>query len=182
MHPSAQRLDLGKGLRPSSFVRRCLPLLRLMPNSNILDLPCGTGRHSIQFGALGHYVTAVDIDEGLVHSTKKRLITSGIRCRCLVADASRTLTFDEFSFDLALAVDFVDENFLSSVGRVLRIGGYLIHESYPAKGGNWSQLLPPERTEELLAPMFEIIRIEKKGAGPSGKEGERIKVLARRNG
>jgi hypothetical protein len=30
--------------------------------------------------------------------------------------------------------------------------------------------------------MFEIIRIEKKGAGPSGKEGERIKVLARRNG
>lgn len=127
-------------------------------------------------------MTAVDIDEGLIRSTGKRLAMAGIRYRCSVADGSRALAFDDASFDLALVVDFVDEKLLSSIGRLLQIGGHLIHESYPAKGGNWSQLLPPGRTEELLAPMFEIIRREKKGVGPTRTEGERIKLLARRNG
>ncbi|MDD3626657.1 MAG: class I SAM-dependent methyltransferase, partial [bacterium] len=35
----------------------------LKPGSNVLDFPCGVGRHSIVFSKLGYDVTGVDITE-----------------------------------------------------------------------------------------------------------------------
>lgn len=180
MKPAPQRLDDGKALRPSSFVRRQISTLKLAPASSVLDVPCGTGRHSLYLGRLGHHVTVVDVDEALVQATVARLQASQVECTGIVADATMPLPFEPAIFDIAIITDFVDEHLLGSIGNVIRTGGHLIYESYLAQGGNWLQLLPPGRSAEILEPMFEILRSEKREVGPSGFEAESIKILARR--
>ena len=49
-----------KAYTPSEWVRKHLHLVK--PNSSVLDLACGTGRHAILMHNLGHKVTAVDIN------------------------------------------------------------------------------------------------------------------------
>ena len=43
----------------SSWVRRHAPLI---PDGEVLDLACGSGRHARLFAALGHPVLALDVD------------------------------------------------------------------------------------------------------------------------
>jgi SAM-dependent methyltransferase len=154
--------------------------MRLAQASSVLDLPCGTGRHSLFLGKIGHFITISDINATLVHETAERLRLEGVKCNGVATDATKLLPFKRASFDLVVITDFVDEYLLSSIGCFLRMGGYLIYESYAAKGGNWLQLLPPGRTDEVLKPMFEVLRREQKCAGPNGAEAESIKLLARR--
>ncbi|MBT6285339.1 MAG: class I SAM-dependent methyltransferase [Rhodospirillaceae bacterium] len=45
---------------PSPWVERCATLIA--PGGTVLDIACGTGRHSNMFAATGHKVTAIDID------------------------------------------------------------------------------------------------------------------------
>lgn len=45
---------------PSAWVRRFSPLIQ--PGGAVLDLACGDGRHARYLAALGHPVTAVDVD------------------------------------------------------------------------------------------------------------------------
>lgn len=45
---------------PSPWVERCATLIA--PGGTVLDIACGTGRHSNMFAATGHKVTAIDRD------------------------------------------------------------------------------------------------------------------------
>ena len=47
---------------PSSWVTKYSTLLK--PRSRVLDLACGSGRHTCFFAAQGHVVTAVDKNIG----------------------------------------------------------------------------------------------------------------------
>lgn len=53
---------------------------------SLLELGCGTGRHAVEFSALGHSVTGVDMSEGMVRQALAR-------SRTLPADQASRLTF-----------------------------------------------------------------------------------------
>ena len=46
--------------------------LNLSPGAKILDLPCGTGRHSLQFARYAFSVTGVDISQSCIDIAKKQ--------------------------------------------------------------------------------------------------------------
>ena len=45
--------------------------LRLKPGATVLDVGCGTGRHSIELARLGYMVTGVDLSSGMLAEAKK---------------------------------------------------------------------------------------------------------------
>ncbi|MEP2445761.1 MAG: class I SAM-dependent methyltransferase [Balneola sp.] len=45
--------------------------LRNNPNLNILDCPCGYGRHSIELAKRGHYITGIDLNTKHLELAKK---------------------------------------------------------------------------------------------------------------
>ena len=168
-------------MAPSPFVTTCLAEIEIGAAREVLDSPAGTGRHSLTLAALGHSVTVADIDANLVRSTEAAVLAMGAVCRGYVVDATGPLPFASESFDLVLIVDFVDKYLLGHVGELLKPGGFLIYESYSARGENWRQLLPLGQTKELLFRNAELIRIKTSPAGPTGVEAEAVKILARRH-
>jgi len=149
--------------------------MSLGPGSRVLDIPTGTGRHALLFAAQGHKVTVSDIDADLVRDAARLSGGGGV-----TLDATAPLPFPAGSFDVVVVVDFVDARLLGQIGHVIRSGGWLIYESYSARGGNWRQLLPPGATTDILAGDFDIIECAARPAGPTKTEAESIKLLGRR--
>jgi len=48
-------------------------VLNVKPGSAILDMPCGTGRHSIALAKQGFYLTSVDISTEFINGLKKKV-------------------------------------------------------------------------------------------------------------
>ncbi|WP_217921547.1 SAM-dependent methyltransferase [Miltoncostaea oceani] len=130
---------------PNEFWRRAVPAdataseldfiedrLALRPGSRVLDVPCGSGRHTLALSARGHDVVGVDISEEAVHHARAAARTAGLRPEVVVAEM-REIPRDG-SFDAAvcmgnslgyLALDGLVE-FLSALGAAIRPGGGLV--------------------------------------------------------
>lgn len=52
------------------FIHNLADFLQLKPNSSLLDLACGKGRHSITLNELGHKVLGVDLSENSIQQAK----------------------------------------------------------------------------------------------------------------
>jgi ubiquinone/menaquinone biosynthesis C-methylase UbiE len=128
----AQLADPETGPRQAEGVVR---LVGLEPGADLLDCPCGYGRHSIEFARLGLHVVGADRSEVLLAEAKRRA-GDGEWPRLVHADY-RELPFEDASFDCVT-------NLFSSLGywgeegdgravaefrRVLRPGGSLVVET-----------------------------------------------------
>ena len=102
---------------------------------DVLDVPCGFGRHTLPLAAAGYGVVGVDRAQALLDEARRRA-GGGRRPRLVRADY-RELPFAEASFDAALNLftslgylgDEEDERALAEIGRVLRPGGRLVIET-----------------------------------------------------
>jgi cyclopropane fatty-acyl-phospholipid synthase-like methyltransferase len=54
----------------ASFIK---DVLHVEPGSAILDMPCGTGRHSIALAKQGFHLTSVDISEEFINGLKRKV-------------------------------------------------------------------------------------------------------------
>lgn len=141
-----------------------------------MDLPVGTGRHAEFLVSEGHRVTAADLDHHLVNEARQRLA----RCNGIVLDATAALPFEEGAFDAVIIVDLVHASLLGDIGQCIRPGGWLIYESYKARGQNWRQLLAPGETRRLLSDHFSCRQLITRAVGPTGNEAETVLALAQR--
>ncbi len=66
---------------------------------HVLDLGCGTGRHSVAFAARGFDVTAVDISLSGLNQTRAWLAESGRTAPLALTDTRDPLPFSDQSFD-----------------------------------------------------------------------------------
>ncbi len=62
-----------KGKAEADFV---LKVLNLPAEAKILDLPCGTGRHAVQFATRGYSVTGIDISRSCIPHSGRLQTTS----------------------------------------------------------------------------------------------------------
>jgi SAM-dependent methyltransferase len=100
----------------------------------LLDVPCGFGRHSLPLARAGYRVTGVDRAQPLLDEARRRAgDQSGVR----IARADyRELPFADASFDAAVNLftslgylgDEEDTRALAEIGRVLRPGARLVIE------------------------------------------------------
>jgi ubiquinone/menaquinone biosynthesis C-methylase UbiE len=101
----------------------------------LLDAPCGFGRHAIPLARAGYRVTGVDRSTVLLDEARRR--GGGERWPKFVTADYRELPFKDESFDAALNLytslgylgDEEDTRALASIRRVLREGGRLVIET-----------------------------------------------------
>jgi len=130
---------------PNEFWRRAVPPdatsaevrfiethLDLKPRSRVLDVPCGSGRHSLALAGCGHDVVGVDISTEAVDHARRAAADAGIDVELVVAEM-RDIPGDG-SFDAAvcmgnsfgyLDLDGVGE-FVAALAAALRPGGGLV--------------------------------------------------------
>jgi ubiquinone/menaquinone biosynthesis C-methylase UbiE len=102
---------------------------------DLLDVPCGFGRHSVPLARADYRVVGVDRSESLL--AEARLRAGGERWPKLVWADYRELPFTDESFDAALNLftslgylgDEQDTKVLGEIRRVLRPGGRLVVET-----------------------------------------------------
>lgn len=104
------------------------------PGAEIVDVPCGFGRHSIALAKAGYRVTGVDRSQALLDEARRR--AGGARWPKLTRADYRELPFAEDAFDAALNLftslgylgDAEDVKALAAIRRVLRPGAKLVVE------------------------------------------------------
>jgi malonyl-CoA O-methyltransferase len=123
----------------------------------VLDLGCGTGRHSLWLAAAGATVTAVDFSEGMLAEARGKPGAEQIRFLC--HDVHSPLPFQDGQFDLVvsgLVLEHLREldGFFGEVRRVLKRGGRAVVSSmHPALflRGSQARFTDPS-TGELVQP------------------------------
>lgn len=86
--------------RTESEIQRALTMLRPQGGEHILDLGCGTGRHSLELVRQGFSVVGVEISTELVEIAKREAEDQGLEATFIEADL-RDLDFEE-EFDIVL--------------------------------------------------------------------------------
>lgn len=79
-----------------------IDLLSLPKGARILDVGCGTGRHSLELARHGYRPFGVDISSGFIEVARERATTEELDAEFLVADA-RQLTLPQ-EFDAAICL------------------------------------------------------------------------------
>ena len=106
------------------------------PGADVLDAPCGYGRHSLVLAEAGYRVTGADRSPALLEEARRRSQPDAEWPRWVQAD-HRDLPFEAASFDAVLTLfsslgyrgEEGDRATLSELRRVLRPGGALVIES-----------------------------------------------------
>lgn len=111
-------------------------ILNLPPDSHILDLCCGYGRHAIPLAQYGYRVTGLDLSEHLLDVARTTAGEQGVQVRWLHGDM-RALPFEE-EFDAViniftsfgyLADDSEDRQVLAQIHHALKPGGKFLLET-----------------------------------------------------
>jgi SAM-dependent methyltransferase len=128
---------------PSSWIARWAPLVA--PGGRVLDVACGSGRHTRFFAGRGHPVLAVDRDATAV----ARLAgTSGVETR--IADLeSAPWPFGHAEFDAVVVANYLSRPLFPHLCGALRTGGLLIYETFMQGNQRFGR---PSNPEFLLAP------------------------------
>src|SRR5918997_3838421 len=110
---------------------------------NVLDLGCGTGRHTLWLAAAGARVTAVDFSEGMLAEARRKPGADAVRF--LAHDLHDPLPLPDGAFDLVVSGLVLEHlrdlsGFFREARRVLRPGGRaVVSAMHPAMSLRGSQ-------------------------------------------
>jgi cyclopropane fatty-acyl-phospholipid synthase-like methyltransferase len=79
-----------------------IELLALPAGCSVLDMGCGTGRHSIELARRGFSVTGVDLSEGMLNEARKTAEAAGVTVEWIQEDATQYR--GERRFDAAICL------------------------------------------------------------------------------
>lgn len=126
-------------LPPERTEREVQALLRLLhphPQARFLDIPCGTGRHSISLGIRGYNATGVDIHPDLITEAKRQSEAYQLSTTHFVLGDMRTWC-EPNTYDFVLSLytgfgyfetDIEDDQTIQNLADSLQSGGTLIVE------------------------------------------------------
>ncbi len=103
-------------------------------NTRILDIGCGTGRHSIELAKRGYEVVGIDLSESLLNRAKEKAIGKSLSLEFYQYDARNLPFVDEFDLVYILCeggfclmeTDQMNYQILASAAKALKPGGLLI--------------------------------------------------------
>jgi SAM-dependent methyltransferase len=132
--------------------------LKLAPGARVLDVPCGTGRHSCALAARGCQVTGVDLSSTFLGEARALAAKKGVSVTWEHRDMS-DLPWNQ-AFDAAFAMgnslgyaeDDHDARFLRAVARALKPGGRFVVDY-----GAVAEALLPSFQERTWAPVGDML-------------------------
>ncbi|MGA7722145.1 MAG: class I SAM-dependent methyltransferase [Ignavibacteriaceae bacterium] len=89
-----------------NLVELILNNVEMRPHDNILDLACGTGRHSILFAEKGYVVTAVDLSKNLLAIAQKSAEESRVKVNFIRSDLRQFSICTKFALVINLFTSF----------------------------------------------------------------------------
>jgi SAM-dependent methyltransferase len=90
---------VGNTVEEVSFIEKELSLSK---GISVIDIGCGTGRHSIEFAKRGYNVTGLDISDKMLDIARETITKEGLKANFIHKDA--TNFFLEEKFDLAICL------------------------------------------------------------------------------
>lgn len=134
--------------------------------AKVLDLACGTGRHSLAAAMLGGEVTAVDDDPGVLGVGREAAKSLGLSVSWVEWDLSKGLP-PVGTFDVLLMFNYLDRARIPELIEHLRPGGLLIMETFleDQRAFDWGptspdHLLKRGELPSLIAPLEVIFARE----------------------
>lgn len=114
----------------------------------VLEIGCGTGRHTVKLAAQGNRVTGVDLSPGMLAVARKRLARASLEAELVQGDVLGDLPLAEGAFDAAVCALVVEhvaplDRFFARVARLLAPGGRL-----------WLSEIHPERSAQGILAHF----------------------------
>jgi len=76
--------------------------LQLPADSSIIDIGCGTGRHSIELAKRGFKITGIDISKGMLKEAEKTALKEKVNVRFIKADAVKFRSDEKFDAAVCL--------------------------------------------------------------------------------
>ena len=124
---------------------------------DVLDLGCGTGRHTAWLAAAGARVTAVDFSEKMLERAREKVPATDVRY--IVHDLHEPLPLDDSTFDLVVSGLVLEhlrdlDGFFTEAHRVLRpVGCAVVSAMHPAMflRGSRARFTDPD-SGEVVAP------------------------------
>lgn len=136
-------LTEAKPRPPSSWVARHAS--RVPAGGTVLDVACGSGRHSRYFAARGHDVTAVDID-----TDQLRADPAASQIECIEADLERgEWALTTRCFDAIVVVNYLHRPHFARLTEALTRGGVLLFDTFAVGNERFGQ---PRNPDYLLRP------------------------------
>lgn len=177
--PDATELE-----RPSSWF--AWHAYRIKPDSRVLDLACGSGRHALAAAGLGAKVTAVDKDAASLEAGRREAKTRGLEVKWIEADLSKGLP-DVGTFDAVLVFNYLDRKAMPAITQAVGPGGLLFLETFleAQKAFGWgptndAHLLKSGELLKLVAPLVVLHGREVVEAVDNARWSAMSSVLAQR--
>ncbi len=109
---------------PSAWVRRFASIIP--PQGRVLDLACGSGRHTRLLASLGHRVEALDRDPAALARLDG---VAGVICRQADVEGGPWPYFTDV-FDAVVVTNYLWRPLLPNIVKVIEQGGVLIYETF----------------------------------------------------
>jgi len=136
-----------------------LPLIGKSTNPRVLDLACGSGRHSVQFAVRGAEVIGVDSSKSMIQAAENHASEQGVSPEFIIADMKSIKTTVEGQFDLIIClgnslalVDDIDtlKQVVKNVFGLLKDGGSFVAQVLNFEEIHWTGFRTfPSKTGKL---------------------------------
>jgi SAM-dependent methyltransferase len=152
----------------------------------VLDLACGSGRHSLAAARLGLQVLALDRNEKALRALH-RAAAPQVQCVRVDLEAGHGIPVAPASCGAILVFRFLVRPLARAIVRALRPGGLLLYETFTTHQRNLGQrprnpafLLEPNELPKLFSELQAIAYEELVSEGP--RPAALARLLARRPG
>lgn len=160
--------------QPSAFLLRCLSKCIIPPNSVIVDLACGRGRHLSYLAAVTDRILAIDIDRLALRAIHSAMPGIGL----VQANLEQGIPLASCSASLIVAIHAPMLTLMSEFARVLVPGGYFILETFNGRGENWKSLPKAGTIPSAARLNFELLRVKETPVGPAEADAVTVKLFA----
>lgn len=140
---------------PSEWVVRWAHLVK--PGGSVLDLACGSGRHSRFFAARGNAVTACDRDAEALAGLE---VVNGISTRQADLEDGSPWPFGDLRFDAIVVTNYLHRPLFPAIAQALAPGGVLIYETFILGNERYGKPSNPRfllKRDELLEVFGQVL-------------------------
>jgi SAM-dependent methyltransferase len=148
------------GSPPSEWILRWCA--RLAPESRVLDVACGSGRHTRALAAAGCRVDAVDKDPAYAADLAE---VANVRFRALDLEDG-PWPFEDAQYDAIVVANYLYRPRLGLLAQALGDGGILVYETFGAgnerfgRPRNPDYLLRPFELAAYFSPLLHVLAFE----------------------